>query len=87
MRTLEPVKPYEFGAAAGLLPNYLKAISYLNLAKAQDAIAEFKAVSEHRGVDPMAAEWILAQLGLARTLRDSILLPRTLHHTTRPLRA
>jgi tetratricopeptide (TPR) repeat protein len=66
LHTLEPVKPYAFGGAAGLLPNYLEAIAYLKLQKAQEAIGEFKAVLDHRGVDPMASEWVMAQLGLAR---------------------
>jgi eukaryotic-like serine/threonine-protein kinase len=66
LHTLEPVKPYAFGGVAGLLPSYLEAIAYLKLQKAQEAIGEFKAVLDHRGVDPMASEWVMAQLGLAR---------------------
>jgi serine/threonine protein kinase/tetratricopeptide (TPR) repeat protein len=64
--SLEPVKPYEFGTAAGLRPNYLRAMAYLKLGKSKEAAAEFKAVLDHRGVDPIGLRWVLAHLGLAR---------------------
>jgi tetratricopeptide (TPR) repeat protein len=66
LRTLELVKPYEFGTYAGLLPNYLRATAYLQLRKADAAAAEFRAVLDHRGVAPMATLWEMSQLGLAR---------------------
>ncbi|MGO9842924.1 MAG: protein kinase domain-containing protein [Candidatus Acidiferrales bacterium] len=66
VRSLESVKPYEFGSAAGLFPNYLRATAYLKLGKSQEAAAEFKAVLGHQGVDPTALEWLLAHLGLGR---------------------
>jgi hypothetical protein len=31
LRTLEPVKPYEFGTRAFFFPNYLRAMAYLQL--------------------------------------------------------
>ena len=64
--SLEPVKPYEFGWEAGLLPNYLRATAYLKLGKSQQAADEFKAVLDHRGVDPIGIEYLMAHLGLAR---------------------
>ena len=66
VRTLEAVKSYEFGTYAGLLPNYLRATALLQLRRAEQAVAEFQAVIEHRGVEPLSPTWGLAQLGLAR---------------------
>jgi predicted Zn-dependent protease len=39
---------------------------YLQLRRAKEAAAEFRAVLEHRGVEPMATTWEMSQLGLAR---------------------
>jgi serine/threonine protein kinase/tetratricopeptide (TPR) repeat protein len=67
LRTLEVVKPYDFGAHVGLLSNYLRAMAYLQVGKSKEAATEFKAVLDHRGVAPMAVEWEVSQLGLARS--------------------
>ncbi len=66
LRSLEIVKPYEFGTHAGLLPNYLRATAYLQLRSAGEAATEFRAVLDHRGIAPMATMWEMSQLGLAR---------------------
>jgi len=66
LSSLEPVKPYEFGWHAYLLPNYLRAMAYLQLRRAEEAATEFRAVLDHRGVAPMATMWEMSQLGLAR---------------------
>jgi tetratricopeptide (TPR) repeat protein len=66
LRSLEPIKPYEFGKRAGLLPNYLRAMAYLQLRRANEAATEFRTVLDHRGVHPLAATWLVSQLGLAR---------------------
>ena len=66
LRTLDQVKPYEFGWRAGLLANYLRAMAYLKLQKPAEAGTEFKAVLDHRGVSPLSTIWELSQLGLAR---------------------
>jgi serine/threonine protein kinase/tetratricopeptide (TPR) repeat protein len=66
LRTLEPVKPYEFGTHAFFFPNYLRAMAYLQLRKAEEAAAEFRTVLDHRGVSPMAPAWTMSHLGLAR---------------------
>jgi len=66
LHSLEPIKPYEFGDRAGLLPNYLRATAYLQLRRAKEATGEFRTVLDHRGVSPMAPEWEMAHLGLAR---------------------
>jgi Tfp pilus assembly protein PilF/predicted Ser/Thr protein kinase len=66
LSSLETVKPYEFGTHAGLLPNYLRALAYLQLRRAEEAATEFKAVMDHRGVAPMETMWEMSHLGLAR---------------------
>jgi len=66
VRTLDQVKPYEFGAHAGFVPNYLRATAYLQLLKAEESATEFKSVLDHRGVSPLSPIWALSQLGLAR---------------------
>lgn len=66
VRTLDQVKPYEFGAHAAFTPNYLRGTAYLQLRKPEQAAAEFKAVMDHRGVAALSPVWVLSQLGLAR---------------------
>jgi len=79
LRSLEPVKPYEFGTHAGLLPNYLRAMAYLHLRRAEEAATEFRGVLDHRGVAPMAAMWEMSHLGLAhaRVLQGDAAKART----------
>lgn len=67
LRSLEPVRPYEFGMRAGFFPNYVRALAYLQLRKAHEAAAEFQAVLDHRGVAPLETMWEMSQLGLARS--------------------
>jgi predicted Zn-dependent protease len=66
LHSLEPVKPFEFGTRAGFMPAYLRGVAYLQLRKPKEAAAEFQAVLNHRGIWPLATEWELAHLGLAR---------------------
>jgi eukaryotic-like serine/threonine-protein kinase len=66
LRTLEPIKPFEFGTHAYFYPNYLRARIYLKVRKPRDAASEFKAILEHRGVTLLDPTWKLSQLGLAR---------------------
>ncbi len=37
LRTLDRVKPFEFGTMAGFLPNYIRALAYLRLRRPEDA--------------------------------------------------
>lgn len=69
LHTLEAVKPYEFGAYAGLLPNYLRGTAFLQLRKASEATGEFNAVLDHRGVASMAPLWELSRLAVARAYK------------------
>jgi eukaryotic-like serine/threonine-protein kinase len=66
VRTLEPVRSYEFGTYAGLLSSYVRATAYLQSRQPEQARAEFQAVLDHRGLEPLSPTWVLAQLGLAR---------------------
>jgi serine/threonine protein kinase/Flp pilus assembly protein TadD len=74
LRTLDRVKPFEFGSVAEFLPNYIRALTYLRLKRPEDAAREFSAVLARRGVSPLSPILIASQLGLARALalqRDS----------------
>jgi serine/threonine protein kinase/predicted Zn-dependent protease len=63
---LEVARPYEFGTRAEFLPNYIRAMAYLQLRRGKEAAAEFQAVLDRRGVAPMATTWEMSRLGLAR---------------------
>jgi eukaryotic-like serine/threonine-protein kinase len=67
LRTLDRVKPFEFGTAAGFLPNYIRALAYLRLRRSEDATGEFSVILAHRGVSPLNPILVVSQLGLART--------------------
>jgi serine/threonine protein kinase len=66
LRTLDRVKPFEFGSVAEYLPNYIRALAYLRLRRPDDAAGEFSAILAHRGVSPLGPILIVSQLGLAR---------------------
>jgi tetratricopeptide (TPR) repeat protein len=66
LRTLEAAKSYEFGGHAGLLPNYLRALAFLQLGRSNEAATEFNAVLVHRSVAPLDPLWSLSRLGLAQ---------------------
>jgi serine/threonine protein kinase/tetratricopeptide (TPR) repeat protein len=66
LASLEPVKPYELGTSAVLLPNYLRGMAYLKLRRGDEADAQFKSVLDHRGIVALSVIWELSQLGLAR---------------------
>jgi serine/threonine protein kinase/Flp pilus assembly protein TadD len=79
LRTLDRVKPFEFGTRAGFLPNYIRALAYLRLKRFQDAAGEFSAILAHRGQAPLNPILALSQLGLARayTLQRDIAKSRS----------
>jgi predicted Zn-dependent protease len=66
LQTLDRVKAFEFGAMAGLLPNYIRALTYLRLRRPENAAGEFSAILAHRGVGSLNPILIMSQLGLAR---------------------
>jgi eukaryotic-like serine/threonine-protein kinase len=66
LRTLDRAKPFEFGRTAGLLPNYIRGLTYIRLHRPEDAAGEFSAILAHRGVAPLSPILVASQLGLAR---------------------
>jgi eukaryotic-like serine/threonine-protein kinase len=62
---------YEYGTVAALAPVYLRGVANLAQQSWKDAAREFRAVIEHRGVDPFSPLLPAAQLGLARALRGA----------------
>jgi serine/threonine protein kinase/Flp pilus assembly protein TadD len=66
LRTLDQVKPFEFGTVAEFLPNYIRALAYLRLRRPEDAAGEISAILAHRGVSPLSPILVASQLGLAR---------------------
>jgi serine/threonine protein kinase len=66
LRTLDRVKPFEFGDVAEFLPNYIRALAYLRLRRPEDAVGEFGAILAHRGLSPLSPILPMSQLGLAR---------------------
>jgi eukaryotic-like serine/threonine-protein kinase len=66
LRTLDRVKPFEFGMVAEFVPNYIRALAHIRLRHPEDAAGEFSAVLAHRGVSPLSPILVVSQLGLAR---------------------
>jgi tetratricopeptide (TPR) repeat protein/DNA-binding winged helix-turn-helix (wHTH) protein len=63
---MAPAVPYETGQTAGLDPVYIRATAYLKAGAAQEALAEFQKLLDHRGVDPLRPSIPLSYLGIAR---------------------
>jgi serine/threonine protein kinase/tetratricopeptide (TPR) repeat protein len=66
LHELEGTKEFGFGRRSGLLSTYLRGFGYLQMRKADLALAEFQLVIDHRGISPIAASWAMARLGLGR---------------------
>jgi Flp pilus assembly protein TadD/predicted Ser/Thr protein kinase len=66
LRSLDRVKPFEFGTVAEYLPSYMRALVYLRLLRPDDAAEEFNTILAHRGVSPLNPILTVSQLGLAR---------------------
>jgi serine/threonine protein kinase/tetratricopeptide (TPR) repeat protein len=66
LRALEPLLEYEFGAAEGVLPNYLRGLVYLQMRDGKNAKLEFQKVLTHRGLAPFSFAYALSYLGVAR---------------------
>ena len=88
LRTLDRVKPFEFGTTAGFLPNYIRAVTYVHLRRPEDAAGQFSAVQARRGVSPLSPILVASQLDLARAYalrRDVGQTPRRLRDPFRKL--
>jgi eukaryotic-like serine/threonine-protein kinase len=68
---LEPAKRYEEGAYYGSSILYLRGLAHLKNHQQTEAIADFQEIIDHRGISPLAQQWVLAHLGLARAQANS----------------
>jgi DNA-binding winged helix-turn-helix (wHTH) protein/tetratricopeptide (TPR) repeat protein len=66
LAVLEPLRRYDLGAAWSFLPPYLRGMAYLDAQRGKDAAVEFQKIVDRRGIAPLAPEWPLALVGLAR---------------------
>lgn len=66
LAVLEPLRRYDLGAAWSFLPPYLRGMAYLDAQRGKDAAVEFQKIVDRRGISPLAPEWPLALVGLAR---------------------
>jgi tetratricopeptide (TPR) repeat protein/predicted Ser/Thr protein kinase len=84
LRTLERVKPFEFGTRASFLPNYIRALAYLRLRRPEDAAGELSGILAHRGLNPLSPILVASQLGLARAyaLRPDFVKSRAAYATS-----
>jgi outer membrane protein assembly factor BamD (BamD/ComL family) len=51
----------------GCCPIYVRGLAYLQARQGKEAAAEFQRITQHRGVSPLALEYALAHVGLARS--------------------
>jgi eukaryotic-like serine/threonine-protein kinase len=63
---LESAKRYEEGAYYGSSILYLRGLAHLKNHQQTEAIVDFQGIVDHRGISPLAQQWVLAHLGLAR---------------------
>ena len=68
VEALRRASQYELGSVAALVPPYLRGDARLRTGAAQQAIAEFRAIADHRGADPFSPVIPLSQLAAARAL-------------------
>jgi eukaryotic-like serine/threonine-protein kinase len=66
IKFLEPTRRYEFGRDWNFLPLYIRGLAYLGGHQGKEAAEEFQKIIAHRGVAPLAPEWALAHVQLAR---------------------
>ena len=59
------------GAYYGPSIVYLRGLAHLKNHQQTDAIADFQGIIDHRGISPLAQQWVLAHLGLARAQASS----------------
>ena len=66
IEALRAAAPYELGNSQGMFPVYVRGLAYLQAKRGPEAVAEFKKMVDHRGIDPTGVEHSLAKLGLGR---------------------
>jgi tetratricopeptide (TPR) repeat protein len=66
VQLLESIRSYDGGIVTGVMCNYMRGQLYLQQRRGNEAAAEFKAITERRGMDHFSPGHALAHLGLAR---------------------
>ena len=67
IQELEPSIPYDLAANSSFITLYLRGLAYLGNGSANEAVAQFQRVIDHRGTEPTSLYWSLAHFQLART--------------------
>jgi serine/threonine protein kinase/tetratricopeptide (TPR) repeat protein len=67
LRMQQPLQPFDFGAAAGVSPTYIRGLAYIRQGRPELATKEFFAITEHEGLGATAPERVLAYLQLGRS--------------------
>ena len=68
---LQAAKCCELGTNFGFLPIYIRGQAYLSAQQGAEAAREFRYIIDHRNFSPVAPEYALAYLGLARAYKMS----------------
>jgi hypothetical protein len=63
---LQPASQIELGNVCGYWCTYARGSIYLKGKMGPEAVAEFKKIIDHRGLDPLSPAYVLAHLGIAR---------------------
>ena len=71
INALQEATPTELGTVAGLVPFYLRGEAHLMKGEYSEAIRQYEAVLQHRGIDPLSPVVPLAHLGIARAQAQS----------------
>ncbi len=66
VKLLETARRFEMGVDVGVLPTYIRGLTYQHGRAGAEAMAEFQKIIDHRGVVRVSALYPLAHLGLAR---------------------
>jgi serine/threonine protein kinase/tetratricopeptide (TPR) repeat protein len=66
LSTLQAAARFDLSPFANFLPVYVRGLVHLHARQSAEAAADFQKILQHRGVSPLAPEYALAHIGLAR---------------------
>jgi tetratricopeptide (TPR) repeat protein len=66
VEALQPAMRFEMGSQMSFVPIYVRGLLLLRSRQGYEAVAAFQKIVDHRGVSPLALEYSLAYVGLAR---------------------
>jgi tetratricopeptide (TPR) repeat protein len=66
LEDLRPAGRFDLSPSLNFFPVYVRALVYLHAGQGKEAASEFQRILDNRGVFPIAVEFALAHLGLAR---------------------